>query len=991
MGSVITCAPSIATGGTITSPASPTFSLNTAGQDPGDFVISGFDNSATLLVSIGFVDPPASTTFSLPTTTGLTAGYGYNFSGGKTQISFTGSQANANAALAAMTVATGNSNGNITIRVTASINAANVYYNPINNSFYEFVSSTSTTGSGAFTAAAGRTLNGVRGYLVTITSAQENSFVSNNISAPDIWIGATDSSTEGTWVWGDGPEANQNFWTGVSGSGSAVSSRYVNWCAGEPNDWGSGEDYAVTNWGGGSCWNDYGAPATSGAGSTKGYVVEYSQNWGSVGAFTGIASAEVTALVSNAPRNVSASRASPALSGELVVSWQAPLSGTVTSYSVTSSPESKTCTPSPATGLTCTVTGLTNGTTYTFTVTATFSDNSTSTSLASSGVSPASTPLTVTFDTQGGSAISAGSTIVGGSIASSPGVPTRTYFSFLGWFAASSGGTAITFPYVHGRSSDFALYAQWSDTRKTQSISLTGETLDKGATTTLSATGYSGTGSISYSLQSGDCSLKGAVLTATSGVGNCQVGATIDADSTYQSASTSATFIQRTRSAQTITFSALSNVAVNGAAQNFSATSSSGLSVSVLSTNTAICSVSGNTVKPVARGTCTLIASQSGNSSFLPATDVSQSFTITGLPQTITFAQPAAMTTISEDQKLAATSTSGLAVSFRSTTTTICQVSGTSIVPIAAGTCTVSALQIGDGTYATADEVARSIQITYVPKSPQRITISPVNAMILGQDPQQISVTSSTTTTLQVAASPSDICTIDAQRKLTAIADGQCIIKAIQSETRQLLAGEAQVTMTIFKTATISKRLVSLDWERPSTIDDQTPLSAAQLNASANVPGKYVYSPSLGAKLPGGINDLTVVFTPDDSANFLPVTLTVKILVRRASTPTPTPSPTASPTPSITSTPTPTSTPSPKVSPSSTPTPSKSPTPSPSPSRTAASPTPRPTTSPTSSSIATPAPSISASFNGSQGNAKVTLENVKPGSKVKVTVRTNVK
>lgn len=93
-----------ASGGTVTAPSAPTFSLNTASQDPGNFVLSGFSSSATLLVSIGFVDPPTGTTFALPTTTGLTAGHGYNFSGGKTQISFTGTQANANTALAAMTV-----------------------------------------------------------------------------------------------------------------------------------------------------------------------------------------------------------------------------------------------------------------------------------------------------------------------------------------------------------------------------------------------------------------------------------------------------------------------------------------------------------------------------------------------------------------------------------------------------------------------------------------------------------------------------------------------------------------------------------------------------------------------------------------------------------------------------------------------------------------------------------------------------------------------
>jgi uncharacterized repeat protein (TIGR02543 family)/LPXTG-motif cell wall-anchored protein len=71
-------------------------------------------------------------------------------------------------------------------------------------------------------------------------------------------------------------------------------------------------------------------------------------------------------------------------------------------------------------------------------------------------------PLTVTYDTQGGSSIANGSTTTGASISSSPGTPTQSGFTFNGWFTASSGGSAITFPYVHGRTANFTLYAQWS-------------------------------------------------------------------------------------------------------------------------------------------------------------------------------------------------------------------------------------------------------------------------------------------------------------------------------------------------------------------------------------------------------------------------------------------------------------------------------------------------------------------------------------------------
>ena len=70
--------------------------------------------------------------------------------------------------------------------------------------------------------------------------------------------------------------------------------------------------------------------------------------------------------------------------------------------------------------------------------------------------------LTVTYDTQGGSSVSSGSTKTGGGIFVSPGIPTRTGYTFNGWYANATGGSALTFPYAHGETGDFTLYAQWS-------------------------------------------------------------------------------------------------------------------------------------------------------------------------------------------------------------------------------------------------------------------------------------------------------------------------------------------------------------------------------------------------------------------------------------------------------------------------------------------------------------------------------------------------
>jgi uncharacterized repeat protein (TIGR02543 family) len=66
----------------------------------------------------------------------------------------------------------------------------------------------------------------------------------------------------------------------------------------------------------------------------------------------------------------------------------------------------------------------------------------------------------IIFNSQGGSAISDSATVTGASISASPGTPTRSGFSFSGWSETSS-GSVITYPYAHGQTAGFTLYAIW--------------------------------------------------------------------------------------------------------------------------------------------------------------------------------------------------------------------------------------------------------------------------------------------------------------------------------------------------------------------------------------------------------------------------------------------------------------------------------------------------------------------------------------------------
>jgi len=239
-------------GQSITAPPGRTYQVSTSGQDASGFVVSGF-SSETLLTSVGLVNPPSGTTFSITTTTGLSFATGYNTWSNITRISFTGTQANVNNALASLKINTGATLGNVQISVSTTANPTGYYYNATNGHFYRPVA-TGATYTNAKTLSTQQSFKGQTGYLVTITSADEQNFIIANVPQNNIWFALSDRLQEGYWRVDAGPENGTLINIG-NYNGNPQPGTYQNWCGGEPNDAG-GEDYAVTKWGGGGCWND---------------------------------------------------------------------------------------------------------------------------------------------------------------------------------------------------------------------------------------------------------------------------------------------------------------------------------------------------------------------------------------------------------------------------------------------------------------------------------------------------------------------------------------------------------------------------------------------------------------------------------------------------------------------------------------------------------------------------------------------------------------
>ena len=425
------------------------------------------------------------------------------------------------------------------------------------------------------------------------------------------------------------------------------------------------------------------------------------------------------ATAPDAPTGVTAVKGN----AQVTVSWTAPADGgsPITGYTVTSSPGGLTATADGAT-TTAIVTGLTNGTSYTFTVTATNAIGMGPASAPSNAVTPAApVPQSITF------ARPPNSTLAQSPVTTSPtassGLPvtltsnTPAICSIDGFeidlHTAGTCSVTATQPGNPDYLPASPITRTFTVSQAAQTITFTKPpnstmlqsplTVSPTATSGLPVTLTSGTQSI--------CTVSGFVITLL-GPGTCTITATQPGNTVYSAAAPIIRSFTVSKVAQTITFARPPNATLIQSPVTLIASASSGLPVTLTSTTPSICSVSGNAVTLHVVGTCSIQATQPGDSVYLAATAITRSFNVAKASQTITLPNPGPQSMQNPTVVLNPSASSNLPVTLASQSTAVCTVSGNTVTLLRTGTCRIRATQAGNATYAAAPAVTISFTVS---------------------------------------------------------------------------------------------------------------------------------------------------------------------------------------------------------------------------------------------------------------------------------------
>ncbi len=349
------------------------------------------------------------------------------------------------------------------------------------------------------------------------------------------------------------------------------------------------------------------------------------------------------------------------------------------------------------------------------------------------------------------------------------------------------------------------------------------------------------------------------------------VSVTISGDGKKIYASSSTGVIKKSAflTSQSISFTNPTDMTYGDADQSLTYSASSGLTVTIASSTSSICTIVTNKIHIVSPGTCTVTANQNGDSTYAAANQISKSISISKAPSTISVIGSTSLTYNGAPQGPASVTTSGstggVTYSYSARSPTEYAVSPTA--PTNVGTYSVTATLAADNNFLAATSSSYNFEITKASQSPA-LTISSTSGTF-GTNLSLLAAggTGGGTVSFVVDSGP---CSVSGTI-LTSSGAGTCMVTATKAASLNYLSASSASTAIA-----ISKRTPTFTWSGISkvygesfTVTAPNPSTAGTFTYSSASSSIIALNGDIATVVGIGSSVITATFTPSDTTNYV--------------------------------------------------------------------------------------------------------------------------
>ena len=372
-------------------------------------------------------------------------------------------------------------------------------------------------------------------------------------------------------------------------------------------------------------------------------------------------------------------------------------------------------------------------------------------------------------------------------------------------------------------------------------------TYETGLTYTLPATTDKGLTITYQSMNTSVATVSGNVLTIKA-PGTAIIAASQVGNADYLEATQVSRTLTVNKRSQVITFDELPEKTYEDLPFTLPQKTDEGLTIAYTSTNTAVASISGNTVTILKPGTTDIIASQAGDATHYPAAEVSQTLVVKKAAQELTFGALSSKTYGDAPFELNQVSNKNLTITYTSSDVSIASIAGNVVTINHPGTVTITASQPGNAYYLAATSVSQSLTIH---KANQSINLPALESRPYGSADFELPATTDKGEAIVYASSNLAVATVNGN-----------VVHITGAGTTEISASQAgndyyNAAPTVSQTLTVTKAYQTITFpELQECVFGQAPIT---INATVNSDVEIEYESSNYSVAQINGNQLTIV------------------------------------------------------------------------------------------------------------------------------------